>query len=411
MLFFLISTAAACVYYWFAYQQTVPSHLAGTAADPLTFMSEAEAKHTAVYSALRDVLFFVSYLWEWGMLLWLLTSGTARTLVQGLKRRLPSVIIRFPVYIAGISVTLFLLGLPLRLLSYSISKRYGISTLPLPGWLRDQLVHLCLNFGLLLAAGSVVFFLVRKGGTWWFRLWLLSIPFVLFMMYIKPVAIDPLFYRYEPLSDPQLQRSIIEMTSRAGVPTERIFEANFSKKTNAINAYVDGIGPSLRIVIWDTALQKLTEPEIVVMTAHEVGHYVFRHLQWSAAGAIGSLLVTLWFGNKIFIFVLKRWRSFLFIRNPADWAGLPLMLLILSVFTFLMTPLSSAVSRNAEREADRFAYELTGQPAAAVTLFQKLSVSSRGNIHPPALTYWFRYTHPSLGERIEEALTHEREAK
>jgi len=408
MLFFLFATAAIAAYLWIAYRKPLSEALAGTAADPRTFMSEADAGRAASYSMLRDLLYFVSYFWEWGMLLWLMTSGYARTLSQGLKALIPGVWIRFPLYIAGVAAALFALGLPLRLLSYSIAQKYDVSTLSLGGWWRDQWVQLGVDYVLLLAVGAVVFALARKGGTWWFRLWLLSIPFLVFLMYIRPVAIDPLFHKYEPLSDPALEHAVLEMTAKAGVPAERVYEANYSEKTNAINAYVDGIGPSLRIVIWDTALQKLTADEIVVLTAHEVGHYVKKHLQWSAIGGVASMFFLLWIGNKAYRFALRRWRSFLFIRHPADWPGLPLMLLVVSLLAFVTTPLSSAVSRGAELEADRYAYALTGDEASAVTLYQKLAASSRGTLHPPALTYWFRYTHPSLGARITEALGYDR---
>ncbi|MCI3922300.1 M48 family metallopeptidase [Paenibacillus sp. TRM 82003] len=407
MILFLLATAAISAYYWFAYRSAVPSYLSGTPADPSMWLTETALRDTLTLSMLRDILYFVGYFWEWGILLWLLTSGTSRWLSHGLKSKIRSPILRFPIFIAGFTVVLFALGAPLRLLSYAISKNYGISTMTLPAWFRDQLVHFVVDAALLLVVGSVVFFLARKGGTWWFRLWLLSIPFVIFMMYVRPIAIDPLFYKFEPLSDVHLEQSIVAMTERAGVPTDRVYEANFSEKTNAINAYVDGFGPSLRIVIWDTALQKLEEAEILVLTAHEIAHYVMHHLQWSALGAVGSLFVMLWFGNRLYRFALKRWRAFLFVRHPADWAGLPLMLLVVSVLTFASTPLSSAISRQAEYEADRFAYAVTENPEAAVSLYQKLSASSKGAVHPPALTYWFRYTHPSIGDRIGEALRYE----
>lgn len=404
----MLAVAGLYAYFWAAYRWPLPDALAGTAADPRSFLDESNAQRAASYTTLRDVLFFAGYFWEWGMLLWLLTSGYARTLSQRLKAAVPRVVLRFPLYVAGICAAVFVLGLPMRLLSYSISRSYGVSTLSLGGWWRDQWVQLAIDYGLMLGVFAVVFVLARKGGTWWFRLWLAAIPFVVFLMVIRPIAIDPLFYTYERLSDPALERSVLEMTSEAGVPAERVFQANYSEKTNAINAYVDGFGPSLRIVIWDTALRELTAEEIVVLTAHEVAHYVKRHLQWSAAGSVAALFFLLWLGNKLYRFILKRWRSFLFVRNPADWAGLPLMLLVVSVLTFATTPVTSAVSRHAELEADRFAYEVTGDGAAAVTLYQKLALSSRGTLHPAALTYWFRYTHPSLGERIAEALTYVR---
>ena len=408
MLFFLIATGVLGAYFWIAYLAPLEAGLSNTAADPLTFLSEEDVERAASYSTIRDVLYFASYFWEWGMLLWLMTSGYARTLSQGLKARIGRAWLRFPFYIAGIAAALFALGLPLRLLSYAVAQKYDVSTLSFGGWWRDQWVQLGVDYALLLGVGAVVFALARKGGTWWFRLWLLSIPFLVFLMFIRPVAIDPLFYKYERLSDLALEHAVLEMAAKAGVPTERVYEANYSEKTTAINAYVDGIGATLRIVIWDTALQQLNAKEIVVLTAHEVGHYVKKHLQWSAVGGVVSMFFLLWIGNKAYRFALKRWRSFLFIRHPADWPGLPLMLLVVSVLSFATTPLASAVSRNAELEADRYAYALTGDAASAVTLYQKLAASSRGTLHPPALTYWFRYTHPSLGERIVEALRYDR---
>lgn len=404
----LLVTAVIVLYYWIAYRQPLSPELAGTAADPHTFMSEAEQRQTAAYSIIRDSLFFVGYFWEWGILLWLLTSERAGALLNRLKAPRGGRVLRFIAYIAGIAAALFAFALPLRLFSYAVSRWYGISTLSLPGWLRDQLVYFLIDLGTMLAVGAAVIMLLRRGGAWWFKLWLLSIPFLLFMMLIRPILLDPLFYRYEPLSDSALQRSIVEMTAKAGIPTERIYEANYSEKTNAINAYVDGIGPSLRIVIWDTALKKLTEREILVMTAHEMAHYVKHHLQWSAFGAIASMFVMLWLGHRALKLVLRRWSSGLSISHGADWAVLPLLLLIFSVLSFVATPVSSAVSRQAELAADRYAYELTGDAEAAVSLYQKLALSSKGAIHPPALTYWFRYTHPSLGGRIIEAMKYER---
>lgn len=399
----LFGIIAIGVYYWAAYHQPLPGALAGTPADPFTFMSEADVRRSSDYSAVRDTLFFAGYFMEWGIWLWLLTSGTARTLADKAGSKLPSWI-RFVCYIAAMGGLYFLIVLPLRLLSFALSKHYDISVTPPAVWFRDQAVALGLDIVLLIAGSGAVLFLIRRGGAWWLKLWLLSVPFLLFMMYVRPIAVDPLFYEYRPLQDAHLKASILELTEQAGIPTERIFEANYSEKTNAINAYVDGIGPSLRIVIWDTALQKLNEEEILVLTAHEIAHYVMNHLQWSAAGSILGAFVLLWIGSRLYQYVLERWRKPLHIRHASDWAAVPLLMLILSLLTFASTPVAAAISRHAEMTADRYAYELTGKPEAAVTMYQKLAISSKGPLYPPALTYWFRYTHPSTGMRIEEAL-------
>lgn len=409
--FAFLAAILLSAYFWFAYRSPVPAHLAGTGADPLTFMSAEEAALSSQYSAFRDTLFFLSYLWEWGVLIWLLTSGFAARMLQRLEEAIPRAVFRFPVYTAAVLAVVFACSLPVRLVSYGLARLYGVSTLPPAGWLRDQLVNQAVQTALMTAVFAVVFLLARKKGALWFKLWLLSVPFLIFYMVVRPVVIDPLFYHYEPLSDPKLEQAVLEMTHRAGVPAERVYMADYSRKTNAINAYVDGFGPSLRIVIWDTALQKLTEEEILVLTAHEIAHYVKHHLEWSAAGGIASAFLMLFIGDKLLRLALRKWGKEAAVRSIADWSALPLMLLIFSLLTFASTPIASAVSRQSELAADRYAYALTNDPGAAASMYRKLAVSSRGTLHPAALTYWFRYTHPSLGERILEAESHERKPR
>lgn len=404
----LSASVAVGAYLWFAYRQPVPASVAGTAADPATFMTAAELADARTYTFFRDLLFWVGHFWEWTVLIWLMTAGIVHSFLRWVAPRVPHPAVRFAAYIAFISGLLFLPALPLRLISYFVSRHFGVSTIAPAGWLRDQLVQLAIDAVLLLAVAAVVFAFIRKGGAWWLRVWALSIPFIIVMMYVRPVVINPLFYKFEPLADSELHRSIATMTAEAGIPTDRIYQANYSEKTNAINAYVDGIGPSLRIVIWDTALTRLEPGEIVLMTAHEIGHYVKRHLEWSAAGAAASALALLWLGYRALRAAVGRWGPALHIRRISDWETLPLLLLVLSVLTFAATPIESAVSRQAESAADRYAYQLTEDAASAVTLYQKLAKSSAGYIYPAPLSYWFRYTHPSLGERIREAMAVER---
>src|SRR5690606_27504033 len=108
----------------------------------------------------------------------------------------------------------------------------------------------------LLAVSAVAFWVISRGGRWGLKLWLMSIPFTLFMMYIQPVVIDPLYNDYYRLKDPVLERKILDLAQRADIPADRVYEVDMSEKTNSLNAYVTGLGSSLRIVLWDTTLNK-----------------------------------------------------------------------------------------------------------------------------------------------------------
>ncbi|WP_199614309.1 M48 family metallopeptidase [Paenibacillus alkalitolerans] len=391
LILFGLYAIAIGAYIWFDAAQPTAAADRGTAVDPATFMPGADLAKMKEYSALRNWLFFISYPWEWGIYLFLLFSGAA---ASWSKRFV------FPVFIFVLTVAVFALQLPLRIAGYSISRSYGISTQSAASWMQDMAVSFGIRYLMLLAIVWVVYFAMGRVRRWWLALWLLSVPFIVFMTYVQPVVIDPLYNTFKPLSDPELERHILELADRAGIPADRVYEVNISEKTNALNAYVTGIGPSLRIVIWDTTLEALNEREILFIMAHEIGHYVMHHLEWSVAGSAGSALLFLWIGSRLYRYSVVRWGGFAGIRKENDRASLPLLLLILSVLTFLTLPASNAVSREAERAADRYAVELTGSGKGAVGMYHKLAASSLSDIDPPLLVKWFRSTHPSIKERI-----------
>ncbi|MFC5405281.1 M48 family metallopeptidase [Cohnella soli] len=396
-------------YVWYTSPNKVPAAFAGTAADPSTFFSPEQLRDSANINAVRNWLFFMSGPWEWLIYFILLAGGMARSWRDRLERTGLPVWIRFPVYALLIDGTAFVLYLPLRIAGYKLSRAYGISTQPALGWLRDKLVAFGIGYVTLLAVSGVAFWIIAKGGRWWLKLWLLSIPFTVFMMYVQPVVIDPLYNDFKRLSDPKLEARILELAAKADIPAHRVYEVDMSEKTNAMNAYVNGIGSSLRIVLWDTTLKKLTEQEILLVMAHEMGHYVKHHLEWSAVGAVGSSLVLLLIGGRLFLLVIRKRGERWGIRSPSDMAALPLAMLLLSILSFASLPVSNAVSRHAEAAADHYAMQLIGSAEGSTTMNQKMSVTVLGDVNPPLLVKWFRDDHPSDLERIRDAERFERE--
>jgi STE24 endopeptidase len=403
ILIFVSYSIVMAVYVWYTSPNEVPAIYQGTAADPSTFFTTTQLHNSETLNAVRNWIFFMSGPWEWLIYFILLTSGLARSWREALERLNLPIYVRFPAYVLLINAVSFLLYFPLRVVSYNMSKAYGITTQPVPSWLRDKLLGFGISYLTMLIVSAVAFWLISRGGRWWIKLWLISIPFTLFMMYVQPVVIDPLYNHFTKLSNPQLEQRILDLATKADIPAHRVYEVDMSTKTNAMNAYVNGIGSSLRIVLWDTTLKQLDEKEILLIMAHEMGHYVMHHLEWSAVGAIVSSGFMLGIGAWLYRFIVRKRGAAWGIRSLSDMTALPLILLMLSVLSFVSLPITNLVSRHAEASADQYAMRLIGSAEGSVPMNQKMSVTVLSDVNPPLLVKWFRDNHPSDMERIIEA--------
>ena len=185
-----------------------------------------------------------------------------------------------------------------------------------------------------------------------------------------------------------------------------------SVKRKAVNAYVTGIGASKRVVIWDTTLEKLNAPQTLTVFGHEMGHYVLRHIPKGTALAAVELLVFLFVGSRLLEAMLRRWTHGWGIRGLADWASLPAVLLLFSLFNFFATPIENAYSRHIEHEADIYALEVTHGivPAAGQAAAESFQILGETNLEDPdpgpVIKFW-RYSHPPLADRLRFALTYD----
>jgi Zn-dependent protease with chaperone function len=399
---FAVYAAAMGVYLYLTRGNGVPEAYRGTPADPATFMNGEELRISESYPAWRNWLFFLLSPLEWGLYGVILFSGWGKRLYNRLEGLRGPSLLRFTLYALVVQAVAYFGCLPLRFVGYRMSRYYDISTQGMGGWLRDKLVEFAVGAIPLALGLALAMWLIRRGGRWWLKLWLISVPFIAFMMVVQPVFIDPLYNQYTRLSDPVLEAHILAMADEADVPAERVYEANMSAKTNAYNAYVNGIGPTLRIVVWDT-LYRLDENEILPIVAHEIGHYVLHHLEWSTLGLIGSSLVMLYLGQWLYRYAYRRWGKSWGLRSLGDPAAAAALLLLVSVLGFASLPFSNLVSRQAERAADAYALKLAHTPEGVVSMNQKLVTSTYDDVYSPLLVRLFRDTHPSAMERIRDA--------
>ncbi|EIT85797.1 M48 family peptidase [Fictibacillus macauensis ZFHKF-1] len=394
--------AALMWYYLFHGAQTdIPIQLKGSAADPTMFMNEHQLKLSYDFSRIKDWIYFLSVPLEWLIYLLILGFGLSKGM-----RKLTGGITKFSalhtaLYVLLLTFLSWLLTFPLRYYSYTVSKSYGISVQPFKGWMKDSLIDFWVNYAIMAATVIVLYFFIRKfSKRWWLGAWLVSIPFTIFMFFIQPVVIDPLYNKFYPLKNEQLKEKILTLAKKADIPAHNVYEVNMSEKTNALNAYVNGIGSNLRIVLWDTTLDKLKDKEVLFVMAHEMGHYVMNHLYQNLIGAIVLSFFGLWFGSKLYKWFILKWGEKWGLKGPGDLAALPVLLLIFSLLSFAAGPVENMISRKAEHDADRYAIELTKNPEAAVTSFQKLAAEGLSEVNPPGLVKFFLYTHPTMLERI-----------
>jgi STE24 endopeptidase len=350
-----------------------------------------------------NVLWWVNV--AWGLLipvLFLFTGFSARlrNLAQRLGRKWFFVI---AVYVVLFTLINSVISLPLTYYEeFARQHAYGLSNQTFGKWFSDSLKSLAVG----LIAGVlflwVPYLLLRRSPRrWWLYSALLSIPFLIFVMLVSPIWIDPLFNRLGPMKDRQLERKILELADRAGIEGSRVFEVDKSVDTKAVNAYVTGFGGTKRIVLWDTLLAKLNSDEVLVVMAHEMGHYVLGHVVSTILFGSVLVIVTLYVAWQLSnALILRHGNRFGFDRL-SDIASLPLLILLVDLASLAVSPAALAFSRYHEHEADRFALEITRSNHAAATAFVKLQEENLGVPRPGLVYKIWRASHPPIGERID----------
>lgn len=401
MLGFAIYGALMWYYLFHGADSALPVDLKGSAADPAMFMTDRELELSTDFSRIKDFLYFISVPLEWLIYLFVLGFGLSKWFRKAAGGLTKFSIVHTAVYVLLLSFASWVLTFPLRYYSFTVSKSYNISVQSFHSWMRDGLVDFWISWALTTLMVGVMYWLIKKyEKRWWLFAWLLSIPFTVFLYFIQPVVIDPLYNKFYPLQDEVLKEKILNIADKADIPAENVYEVNMSEKTNALNAYVNGIGSNLRIVLWDTTLNKLSDNQVLFVMAHEIGHYVMNHLYWNLISSIVLSFLGLWLGNIIYRKWIEKYGKTWGVKGVGDLAALPALLLIFSLLSFAVSPVENVVSRKAERDADQYAIQMTKNPEAAVGAFQQLATVSLSEVNPPKIVKWFLYGHPTMLERI-----------
>jgi len=377
-------------------------------------LTPAQRTRAEAYTRTRYVVYFAGTLLALGtyLLLWLSRFGVAlRNLARRASCRLiVKCLIFAPLFIATASV----LSLPLDYYSsYKIEHQFDLSTQTPASWLGDWGKSLGLSALAAVILMWVFYSVVRRSPRrWWFYFWLATIPLELFVMFIEPWVVEPLFHKFTPLAQtqPAFTERIESMMNRAGlqIPHTHIFEMNASSKTKTLNAYVSGLGWSKRVVVWDTTLAALSPDETLLVLGHETGHYVLHHIPKEFALIELVLLGLFYLGYRAFRRLVQRFGPRTSLEGQGDLASLPLAMAVLTVLSFIASPAFNALSRHYEHQADQYglevAYGVVPDPnEAAARAEQALGVLDLADPDPsPFIVFWL-YTHPPLNDRLRFA--------
>ncbi len=294
-----------------------------------------------------------------------------------------------------------LLGIPFDLYgTFCIEAQFGFNTTTARTWITDFIKAQAIGAVLLAFLISVVFWLINwSPQQWWLWVWGFMALFGLFMMFISPYLIEPLFNKYEPVTEPGLEEEIRVMMEKAGLKVGKVLQMDASRRSNHSNAYFTGIGKVKRIVLYDTLIKQMSHAEIVAVLAHEIGHWkkghIWKRLLWAELMALAGS----WLSFKLLF-----WPGLpSMLGLPAD-LSLPAKMVVLgfvaSLALFPLGPFSAWRSRCHEREADRYATVLTGKPEDLASALVKMSAENLSNLFPHPLYADFYYSHPPVVVRV-----------
>ena len=380
-------------------------------------LSPAQEAQAIGYARARHELYFLDVAYGFLLLVLLLQLRVAPFFRDIAERTAEIRFAQTVVFVALLLLTIDILSLPTAIWGHVLALKYQQSIQGWSSWLVDWAKEQGLEIAIAVILVWILYWAIRKSPRrWWLYFWIAAVPLIILGAVIEPLIVEPLFFKFTPLanSQPHLAERIEQVVKRAGldIPQDRMFEMNASSKRRDVNAYASGLGATKRVVVWDTSIQRMTGDEILFVFGHEMGHYVLGHVFEGIVFSCGVLLLFLYLAYRTLNWMLARWGKGWSIRGPDDLASLPALILLLSVFGFLFTPISNAFSRHLEHQADQYGLEVIhglvpDAPVVAAHAFQVLGEVDLEEPNPStAVKLWF-YNHPPLDERMRFAQTYD----
>jgi STE24 endopeptidase len=362
------------------------------------YFSPAELDRAHDFRGPQPLLLFVGLALEAGVLVAVAYGRPAR-LRRGLERMASRPLLGGAAAGAAVAVLIRLATLPVSLVSHERAVDAGLSTQSLGSWFWDVALTAVLTAG----GGALLLLCVRRfPRRWWIPGAALTTALAALFVWIAPVVLAPIFNRFEPLPESSRARAdVLALGRQAGVEIGEVYRIDASRRVTSLNAFVDGIGSTKRVVLYDNLLDQAERPELRSVVAHELGHVAHDDIR---RGLIYVAIVAplgLVFVRELSLAIAAR-RGV----DPSSPAAVPIYLLALTLAAFVLNIPGNQLSREVEASADQFALELTDDPRALIELQRELARANLSDPDPPAWLHDIFGTHPSTVERIGAALSY-----
>jgi len=293
------------------------------------------------------------------------------------------------------------LGFGLDYYGFRLEHRFNLSNQKLRPWMWDETKGFLVSVALASIVTELLYFIIRQSPQyWWLIAWAAFLGLFVLLAQIAPVVLFPIFYKFEPLQDDDLKSRLVKLSERAGTRVRGVYKWNLSEKSKKANAALTGLGSTRRIILADTLLEHYSADEIEAVLAHELGHHVHKHIFKSIVVQAGITLAGFWAANWILHYAIERWHMF---ETLADFANLPLLVLVTTVLSFLLLPALNAFSRYNERQADRYAFASIASVGPFISSMNKLADQNLAERAPSKWIEWFFHSHPAISHRVAAA--------
>jgi STE24 endopeptidase len=364
-----------------------------------------KSRRAKEYARIKRILSLVQSVVLYVVLLVLLFTGLSGEISNYAYSFTSNPYLALLIFIGIIGISEAVITFPLSFYSgYILEHKYDLSNQNLKGYFTESLKGLILALALGVPILLGFYFILKNTGEWW---WLVLGMFLFLISVVMgrlaPVLIMPLFYKFKPIEDESIKERLLSLCKKTGVQVAGIFTFNMSKSTKKANAAFTGMGKSKRIILGDTLMEKFTPEEIEFVFAHEMGHYMKKHIAKLILLSTVSTFLGLYLTSLLYSVTL----GYFGFSAPYEIAALPLLFLYLSIYGLITSPISNIFSRKYEWEADTYALETTRNKEAFISSMEKLADQNLAEKTPNKIIEFLFHSHPSIAKRIEFARNYE----
>jgi STE24 endopeptidase len=336
------------------------------------------------------------------LIVWIL-AGWSKSLEVWLRQYFSNEWILVPIFALIFLGIYSLLNLPLSYFEgFILPHRYGLSNQTLKEWIIDQIKMGFIGGGIGLFILEIIYAVLRLfPETWWLWAGGFLLIFNVLLSNLAPILLFPIFYRFKPLEEgyAELERRLLDLSSKARTKVQGVYQFDMSKRTNAANAALTGLGNTRRIILADTLLDNFSDDEIETVLAHELGHHVHNDIFYGLVFGTATTFI----GLFLAAFVLRWGVNRFGFSSVGDIAALPLFGIAIGLFGLVTMPLGNGFSRWRENLADEYALQATKKPEAFASAMIRLANQNLAEADPEPWVEWLLYSHPALNRRIANA--------